>query len=45
MTLKAEIKGKPSRDVIANLTTTVADTFVTEFREEILWSSRFLFGG
>ena len=45
MTLKAEIKGKPSGDVIGNLNTAVADAFVTEFREEILLSSRFLFCG
>jgi hypothetical protein len=45
MALKAEIKGKPSGDVIGTLNTAVADAFVTEFREEILWSSRFLFRG
>src|SRR6266550_8121313 len=45
MALKAEIKGKPSGDVIGTLNTAVADAFVTEFREEILWSSWFLFRG
>ncbi|PYK32493.1 MAG: hypothetical protein DME54_15850 [Verrucomicrobia bacterium] len=45
MTLKAEIKGKPSGDVIGTLNTAVTDAFVIEFRAEIFWGSRFLFRG